>query len=82
MDTLKTGETNFYIAPPGELEELARKRAREFAALPKRDGTQRSIAFRKELPRQVLKQWRNAWQLLGKSTTLLAVAKNEEISEG
>jgi len=65
VDTTKTGETDFYIAPPSELEKLARERGREFAARPKRDGTQRSIAFRKELPRAALARWRNAWHLLG-----------------
>jgi|SRR5665647_1649523 hypothetical protein len=63
--TTKTGETEFYIAPPAELEKLLIPRARTFADLPKRDGKQRSIAFRKELPREVLKPWLNAWQQLG-----------------
>jgi hypothetical protein len=62
---LKIGETDFYIAPPEQLETLVRHRALELAARPKRDGTQRSIGFRKELPRQVFQQWRNAWHLLG-----------------
>jgi hypothetical protein len=43
----RTGETEYYIAPPAELEKLLIPRARAFAALLKRDGKQRSIAFRK-----------------------------------
>jgi len=70
VDTLKTGETNFCIAPPEPLEELARVLAKEFAERPKRDGTRRSIAFRKELPRQTLKPWLYAWHLLGEGTKL------------
>src|SRR5216683_7356231 len=63
--TTKTGETEYYIAPPAELEKLLIPRARALADRPKRDGKQRSIAFRKELPREVLKPWLNAWQQLG-----------------
>ena len=65
LDTLKTGETHFYIAPPKDLEKLVRPRARKHAKRPKRDGTKRSIAFRKELPRALLMQWREAWHLFG-----------------
>ena len=65
LDTLKTGETHFYIAPPKDLEKLVRPRARKHAKRPKRDGTKRSIAFRKELPRALLVQWRDAWHLFG-----------------
>ncbi len=61
----RTGETEYYIAPPGELEKLLIPSARVFAERPKRDGKQRSIAFRKELSREVLKPWLNAWQQLG-----------------
>jgi Holliday junction resolvase-like predicted endonuclease len=68
LDTLKTGVTHFYIAPPKELEKLVRDRSLEIAARPKKDGTKRSIAFRKELPRAVLEQWRDAWHLLGEPT--------------
>jgi hypothetical protein len=64
VDTLRNGQTDFYIAPPEELDKLVRPRAIAFAARPKRDGTARSIAFRKELPRQALAPWRNAWHLL------------------
>ena len=66
VDKLKSGETNFYIAPPSDLEALLRSRALEFAKHPKKDGTPRSIKFRKELPRDVLAPWHNAWHLLGK----------------
>jgi hypothetical protein len=68
LDTTKSGETDFYIAPPEELEKLVRAQALELAERPKRDGTRRSIAFRKELPRPLLKRWRNAWHLLGENT--------------
>lgn len=61
----KTGETEYFIAPPAELEKLLVPAARGFAGRPKRDGTQRSIGFRKELPRELLKPWLNAWQQLG-----------------
>jgi len=67
VDKLETGETNFYIAPPAALEALVRERSLEFAKRPKRDGTPRKINFRKELPREVLAQWHNAWHLLGDS---------------
>ena len=65
LDTLKTGETHFYIASPKELEKLVRPLARKLAKRPKRDGSERSIAFRKELPRALLMQWREAWHLFG-----------------
>ena len=57
VDKTKTGETNFYIAPPAELEALVRERALEFAKRPKRDNTPRSIKFRQELRRDVLAPW-------------------------
>jgi hypothetical protein len=63
----RTGEIEYYIAPPAELEKLLVEAARTHADLPKRDGKQRSIAFRKELPRATLKPWLNAWQQLGES---------------
>jgi hypothetical protein len=72
VDKPKTGKTEFYIAPPEELEKLVRERAYEFAERPKRDGTRRSIRFRKELPREVLLPWRNAWHLLGDGSHILA----------
>jgi hypothetical protein len=61
----RMGETEYYVAPPAELEKLLIPRARTFAEHPKRDGKPRSIAFRKELPRDALKPWLNAWQQLG-----------------
>lgn len=60
----KTGKTDFYIAPPKVLEDLLRTRGLEFAERPKLDGTRRSINFRKELSREALAQWLNAWHLL------------------
>jgi hypothetical protein len=64
LDRLKTGETDFYVAPPGPLEALLRRRAKKWAATPKRDGKPRSIGFRKELPREALEPWREAWHLI------------------
>lgn len=59
------GGTEFYLASPIHLEQLVRDRGLEFAKRPKRDGKARSIAFRKELPKSVLANWREAWHLLG-----------------
>ena len=67
VDKSKSGETIFYIAPPADLETLVRERGVEFTKRPKRDGTPRSIKFRKELPRDVLAEWHNAWHLLGEA---------------
>jgi hypothetical protein len=67
VDKLKSGATNFYIAPPADLEALVREQALEFAKRLKRDNTPRSIKFRKELPRDVLAPWHNAWHLLGEA---------------
>lgn len=67
VDKLKSGETNFYIAPPADLEALVREQALEFAKRLKRDNTPRSIKFRKELPRAVLARWQSAWHLLGEA---------------
>ena len=68
VDKLKSGETNFYIAPPADLETLVRERALEICRSALReDNTPRSIKFRKELPRDVLAPWHNAWHLLGEA---------------
>ena len=64
LDTQKTGETVYYIVPPEELEQLWRPLAQAYADRPKRDGGVRK-PFRKELPRQSLLPWRDAWHLLG-----------------
>lgn len=56
---------DFYLAPPADLERAVREKGRLFADKPKRDGTKRSIKFRKELSRERLKPWLNAWHLLG-----------------
>ncbi len=63
VDRQKTGETNFYIASPATLEPMLRARGLEHAAKPKKDGSPRSISFRKELPRGLLAPWRDAWHL-------------------
>jgi hypothetical protein len=70
VDKLKSGETIFYIAPPADLEKKVRERGVEFAKRPKRDGTPRSIKFRKELSRDVLAKWQDAWHLLGEAPQL------------
>lgn len=54
----------FYIFPPKAVEEALRRRAQAWAAKPKRDGGMRSINFRKELPKNELTRWENAWHLL------------------
>lgn len=55
----------FYIATPKELTDLVLPRANAWADRPKRDGTPRSIGFRKEVPRELLRKWLNAWSALG-----------------
>ena len=65
MDRRRNGETNFYIAPPKALEDLLRQRGLAYADVPKKDGTRRSIGFRKELSRSELAPWLEAWHLLG-----------------
>jgi hypothetical protein len=66
VDLAGSGGPCFYIVPPHELERAARRTAKAFAAKPKKDGTPRSISFRKELPTEKLEKWRNAWHLLGR----------------
>lgn len=58
----KLTEPEIYLFPPAPIEGLLRLRGRRFANTPKRDGTQRSIRFRKELPRSELAPWKNAWE--------------------
>ncbi len=65
VDKNKDGGVQFYVAPPGDLEPLVRARGVEWAEKPKRNGDPRSIGFRKELPREALSQWRDAWHLFG-----------------
>jgi hypothetical protein len=64
VDVRKTGETEYYIAPPMELEKSLIPIGCAFANRLKRDGTRRKM-FRKELPREILAPWHNAWRLLG-----------------
>ena len=71
LDRVSADQTDYYIAPPDELERLVRPRAALVAAKPKKDGQPRSIAFRKELPRDMLKPWKDAWHLLERSHTPL-----------
>jgi hypothetical protein len=64
LDRVSPERTDYYIAPPDALERLVRPLAELHAAKPKKDGQPRSIAFRKELPRAMLKQWKDAWHLI------------------
>jgi len=64
VDQVKNGDVNYYIAPPRALEDLLRERAVAWAEHPKKDGSRRSLGFRKELPRETLAPWLNTWHLL------------------
>jgi hypothetical protein len=64
VDHQKSGEVNFYIVPPRVLADLLIPRGRAWAETPKKDGTARSLNFRKELQREILAPWRDAWHLL------------------
>jgi len=61
----KAAPPDFYVVPSDQLELAVRKRGRRIAKLPKRDGTKRSIGFRKELHKTDLRLWLDAWHLLG-----------------
>jgi hypothetical protein len=63
VDTLKSGEIDFIVAPPEELAKIAIERGRAWLAHPLKNGGERKM-FRKELPRSLLSPWRNAWWLL------------------
>ena len=76
VDTQKLSEPDFYITPPKQLERLLLPHAREIAKRPKKDGTTRSIKFRKELPRSVLRKWRRAWDLFGKPLSFMQGIKS------
>ena len=65
VDMVVLEAVRFYIAPPSEVEKEVRQLGVAFAAKPKQDGLPRSIRFRKELPRSILRRWENAWHLLG-----------------
>src|SRR5512143_3437670 len=49
VDLSNPDTPEFFVATPKRLTELVRKRGRKYAALAKRDGSKRSIRFRKEL---------------------------------
>lgn len=70
VDATVPDDFKFYVAPPRELERLARITGRVLHKKPKRNGDQRSIAFRKELPRAKLQRWLGAWSLLGEPALL------------
>ncbi len=59
------GEADFHVAPPAVLEQMAIAGARKWIKVRKKDGNQRSIYFRKELPRRLLADWHMDWHLLG-----------------
>ena len=61
VDVTTRSAPAFYVVPPEELSRSVRKIGRAFAKKPKRDGTPRSIHFRKELPKDDLQEWRDAW---------------------
>jgi hypothetical protein len=65
VDLSNPDAPEFFVAMPKRLTELARKRGKKYAALPKRDGSTRSIGFRKELPKDQLRDCRSAWQSFG-----------------
>jgi Holliday junction resolvase-like predicted endonuclease len=65
VDIEAGGSPEFYVVPPDELERSVRRKGQEFAGKLKRDGTKRSINFRKELPKEDLSRWLSAWHLLG-----------------
>jgi hypothetical protein len=69
LHRVSADQPDFYIAPPDALERLVRPRAELIAAKPKKDGQPRSIAFRKELPRELLKPWKDAWHLFRSHAT-------------
>jgi hypothetical protein len=70
VETLATGKTEFYIAPPKVLEDIAVEIGRALHKKPKRNGEQRKM-FRKEVPRSRLLPWRNAWKQLGEPEEIL-----------
>lgn len=60
----RASDDQIYIARPDELERGLRKAALRFADKPKRDGTKRSVRFRKHLSRAALRRWRDQWPLM------------------
>ena len=65
VDITTRSAPEFYVVSPDKLSQLVRRIGRKFAKKPKRDGTRRSIGFRKELPKALVQEWQNAWRLLG-----------------
>lgn len=59
-------QDEFYVVPVPKLEALLREKGVAYAAKPKRDGSVRSVGFRKEVSRDRLKPWRRAARLLGR----------------
>ncbi len=69
VDMQEAGQPKFYVVPPKVLTRHARVRGKKTANIPKKDGTRRSINFRKELPKATLKKWLGKWELLGEPVT-------------
>lgn len=65
----KLERSEIYVIPPLPLENLLRKRGRDIANTPKRDGTRRSVKFRKELSRSEMLRWKNNWHQVHRALT-------------
>jgi Holliday junction resolvase-like predicted endonuclease len=63
VDFQPSGSAKFFLVPPKQLEKLLRPISRAYMDRLKRDGTRRKL-IRKELPRNLLRPWLNAWHLL------------------
>lgn len=61
----RSGQGHIYLASPETLEQKLVPRAQEWARTPKRNGSVRSLGFRKELPEAMLVEHLEAWGLLG-----------------
>jgi hypothetical protein len=68
VDFATGADPEFYVVPPDKLTSLVRPIAVAFARKPKKDGSPRSIAFRKQVPKKKLQRWRRKWELLGQPT--------------
>jgi hypothetical protein len=74
VDFQKDGSVDYFIVPPKDLERIAKRVGRKFWKKPKLDGTQRK-PFRKEVPRALLLQWKNNWELLCQRTAGVDLAR-------
>ena len=64
LDRVSTDQTDYYFAPPDALERLIRLSATRQPETAKRDRQRRTLALRKDLPKDMLRPWRDAWHLL------------------